>query len=202
MIGQHVGCTTNKKDPQLSFNIFKQVLDTCTKLICGVNVSQSPTDHYEIPETMEIIIENLEGIKPVKVSADTIYRTIEKSDFTYSIINIDFLIPTRKQGKEQINRLNKNPFSIDHFTFDFERRIIICPMKHVLKEYGPYQCEPDKFGFQREQFAYSNSQACKKCPHKAKCCGNRNHRTITRYSHELLDLAEQNMESDENKEEY
>ena len=35
------------------------------------------TDHYEIPETMEIIIENLEGIKPVKVSADTIYRTIE-----------------------------------------------------------------------------------------------------------------------------
>ena len=64
------------------------------------------------------------------------------------------------------------------------------------------KCEPDKFGFQREQFAYSNSQACKKCPHKAKCCGNRNHRTITRYSHELLDLAEQNMESDENKEEY
>ena len=75
-------------------------------------------------------------------------------------------------------------------------------MKHVLKEYGPYECEPDKFGFQREQFAYSNSQACKKCPHKAECCGNNNHRTITRYGHELLDLAEQNMELDENKEEY
>lgn len=41
-------------------------------LICVVNVSQSPTDHYEIPKTMEIIIENLEGIKPVKISADTI----------------------------------------------------------------------------------------------------------------------------------
>ena len=42
----------------------------------------------------------------------------------------------------------------------------------------------------------------KKCPHKAECCGNSNHRTITRYGHELLDLAEQNMESNENKEEY
>ena len=191
---------SKQKRSQLSFNVQTGV-DTCTKLICGVNVSQSPTDHYEIPETMEIIIENLEGVKPVKVSADTIYRTIE--NLTYlSNNNIDFLIPTRKQGKEQINRLNKNRFSIDYFTFDFERRIIICPMKHVLKEYGPYQCEPDKFGFKREQFAYSNPQACKNCPHKVECCGNSNHRTITRYGHELLDLAEQNMESFANKEEY
>ena len=39
-------------------------------------------------------------------------------------------------------------------------------MKQKLKEYGPYECESDKFGFQRQQYAYSNSQACKEWPYK------------------------------------
>ena len=191
---------SKQKRAQLSFNIQTGV-DTTTKLICGVNVSQSPTDHYEIPGIMDVIIENLEYHKPIKISADTIYRTIE--NLTYlSEKEIEFLIPTRKQGKEQINHLNKNQFSSDYFKFDFQKRIVICPMKHKLKEYGPYDCEPDKFGFQRQQYAYSNSQACKKCPHKKECCGKSNHRTITRYGHELLDLAEQKMELEENQEEY
>ncbi|WP_296861603.1 transposase [uncultured Methanobrevibacter sp.] len=75
-------------------------------------------------------------------------------------------------------------------------------MKQKLKEYGPYDCKSDKFGFQRQQYAYSNSQACKECPHRKECCGDSNHRTITRYGHELLDLAEQKMELEENQEEY
>ena len=182
-----------QKRAQLSFNIQTGV-DTITKLICGVNVSQSPTDHYEIPGIMDVIIENLEYHKPIKISADTIYRTIE--NLTYlSEKEIEFLIPTRKQGKQQINHLNMNKFSIDYFKFDFEKRTVTCPMNQTLKEYGPYDCEPDKFGFQRQQYAYSNSQACKECPHKKECCKDSNHRTITRYGHELLDLAEQKLRS-------
>ena len=191
---------SKQKRAQLSFNIQTGV-DTTTKLICGFNVSQSPTDHYEIPGIMDVIIENLEYHKPIKISADTIYRTIE--NLTYlSEKEIEFLIPTRKQGKQQINHLNKNKFSIDYFKFDFEKRTVTCPMNQTLKEYGLYDCEPDKFGFQRQQYAYSNSQACKECPHRKECCGDSNHRTITRYGHELLDLAEQKMELEENQEEY
>lgn len=191
---------SKQKRSQLSFNIQTGV-DTTTKLICGVHVSQSPTDHYEIPGIMDVIIENLEYNKPIRISADTIYRTIE--NLTYlSEKDIDFLIPTRKQGKEQINHLNKNKFSIDYFIFNHEKRTITCPMKQELTEYGPYPCKPDKFGFQRQQYAYSNSQACKNCPYKQECCGNNTHRTITRYGHELLDLAEQKMELEENKKEY
>lgn len=185
---------------QLSFNI-QSAADSTTKLICGINVSQSPTDHYEIPELMEIVIENLEGHKPIKISADTIYRTIP--NLTYLTENgIGFLIPTRKQGKSQINNLSKNKFSIDYFVFDHDKRIIICPMKKELKEYGPYGCKPDKFGYERKQYAYSNSEACQKCKYKKECCKNAHHRTITRYSHELLDKAEQIMEIEENQEEY
>ena len=99
-------------------------------------VSQSPTDHYEILEIMEKVIENLEGHKPIKISAYKIYRTIP--NLTYLTENgIGFLIPTRKQGKSQINNLSDNSFSIDYFAFDHEKRIVICPMKNELKEYGP-----------------------------------------------------------------
>lgn len=185
---------------QLSFNI-QSAVDSSTKLICGANVSQNPTDHYEIPEIMEIVIENLEGHKPIKISADTIYRTIP--NLTYLTENgIGFLIPTRKQGKSQINNLSDNSFSIDYFAFDHEKRIVICPMKNELKEYGPYECEPDKFGYQRKQYAYSNSKACQKCKHKKECCKDTHHRTITRYGHELLDEAEKVMEIEENQKEY
>lgn len=85
---------------------------------------------------MEKVIENLEGHKPIKISAYKIYRTIP--NLTYLTENgIWILIPTRKQGKSQINNLSKNEFSIDYFVFDYEKRIVICPMKNELKEYGP-----------------------------------------------------------------
>ena len=84
---------------------------------------------------MEKVIENLEGHKPIKISADKIYRTIP--NLTYLTENgIWILIPTRKQGKSQINNLSKNEFSIDYFVFDYEKRIVICPMKNEFKEYG------------------------------------------------------------------
>ena len=40
-------------------------------IICGVNIVQNPTDHYQIPALMNQILVNLQ-IKP-QISADTIY---------------------------------------------------------------------------------------------------------------------------------
>ena len=185
--------------PQLSFNL-QHGVDTKSNLICGINLSQSPTDHYEIPALMEKVLNNLNRIKPAVVSADTIYRTIINA--TYLNENsIEFLTPTRKQGKESINHLNDNPFSIDYFEYDPIKEVYICPNKKELKKYGPYDCKPDKFGFQRKQYSFSNYLACKECSDKEKCCKGKN-RTITRYGHELLDQAEMLMEIEENKIKY
>ena len=83
--------------PQLSYNL-QHGVDTKSILICGINISQSPTDHYEIPALMEVILKNLNGIQPNMVSADTIYRTI--INLTYlDEKEITILTPTRKQGK-------------------------------------------------------------------------------------------------------
>ena len=66
---------------------------------------------------MEKVLKNLNGIKPERDSADTIYRTI--INLTYlDKKEITILTPTRKQGKESINHLNANPFSIDYFLYD------------------------------------------------------------------------------------
>ena len=185
--------------PQLSYNL-QHGVDTKSILICGINVSQSPTDHYEIPALMEKILKNLNGIQPELVSADTIYRTI--INLTYlDEKEITILTPTRKQGKESINHLNANKFSIDYFLFDPIKDVVICPNKNELKKYGPYPCKPDKFGFQREQYAYSNYKACTQCKDNQACC-NGGHRTITKYNHELLNKAEELMEIEENKKEY
>lgn len=184
---------------QLSYNL-QHGVDTKSILICGINVSQSPTDHYEIPALMDKVLKNLNGIQPKIVSADTIYRTI--INLTY--INdkeITILTPTRKQGKESINHLNKNPFSNDYFSYDPIKEVIICPNKNELKKYGPYKCKPDKFGYQREQYSYSNYKACQECKDREACCKGK-HRTITRYGHELLNQAEELMEIEENKKEY
>ena len=83
--------------PQLSYNI-QHGVDVESLLICGINVSQSPTDHYEIPSLMDKVLYNIPADKPRVISADTIYRTI--INLTYlEEKGITPLIPTRKQGK-------------------------------------------------------------------------------------------------------
>ena len=190
----------NKKHKkQLSFNV-QHAVDSKSVLICGVNVTQSPTDHYQIPDLMEISLDNLCGVIPDEISADTIYRTIYNLTYLEDK-DITGLIPTRKQGKESINNLNKNPFSSDYFPYDPIKKVVVCPNNNELKRYGPYDCKPDKLGYQRQQFAFSNYKACQNCKDREECC-NGGHRTITKYSHELLDKTEALMELKENKVKY
>ena len=67
-------------------------------MICGVNVSQSPTDHYEIPALMDVILNNILVEKPDIISVDTIYGTIINLIYLKNK-DITPLIPTRKHGK-------------------------------------------------------------------------------------------------------
>ena len=80
----------------IAYNI-QSTVDYETKLICAINVTQSPTDHYELPKIADKTILNL-GKTPQHMSADTIY--LNPTSLTYfKNNNIDGLIPTRKQSK-------------------------------------------------------------------------------------------------------
>ena len=70
---------SQKISPKFSYNV-QLGTDTKSKLIYGVNVVQSPTDHYQIPTLMDQILQKLLNIKPSKLSTDTIYLTIAKFD--------------------------------------------------------------------------------------------------------------------------
>ena len=80
---------------------------------------------------MDKILNNLCGLKPEIVSADTIYRTIHNLTYLNNL-EITILTPIRKQGKDSINHLNANPFSIDYFIYDPTKNIVNCPMNHEI----------------------------------------------------------------------
>ena len=61
-----------KKGNYLVAYNMQSAVDYDTKLICGLHVTQSPTDHYELPDIADKAINNI-GKIPKYMSADTIY---------------------------------------------------------------------------------------------------------------------------------
>ena len=124
----------------VAYNI-QSAVDYDTKLICAINVTQNPTDHYELPEIAKKAIQNM-NTKPKYISADTIYL----NQITLSYLadeKIEGLIPTRKQSKEKIGKLNENPYHKDHFEYNNELNTFKCPKNQYLHFYGKYT-EPHK----------------------------------------------------------
>lgn len=91
-----------QKYPKFSFNI-QLGTDTKSKLICGVNAVQNPTDHYQIPALMNQILTNLNS-KPQKISADTIYLTLANLQYL-DMLGVTALIPTLQQNRENSGNL-------------------------------------------------------------------------------------------------
>ena len=170
-----------QKYPKFSFNI-QLGTDTKSKLICGVNAVQNPTDHYQIPALMNQILVNLQ-IKPQKISADTIYSTLANLQYLEEL-GITALIPTKQQNRENSGNLPDNPFAIDYFVFD---------------EYN--NAPQEKGGGNKIKLVYSNYQACKNCKYKGKCYTS-NHRTITRYVHEVTYKVERLMSTKDGIKDY
>ena len=187
-----------QKYPKFSYNI-QLGTDTKSKLICGVNVVQSPTDHYQIPALMDQVIDNL-NLKPLKVSADTIYSTIANLRYLNDM-GITALIPTSQQNRKNSGRLPENPFAKDYFVFDEYKNVFICPEKEELTLDGKYEAPLEKGGGNKIKLVYSNHEACNKCKQKGKCF-TKGHRTITRYVHEVSYKTEKLMSTKEGIEEY
>ena len=187
-----------QKYPKFSLNI-QLGTDTKSKLICGVNVVQNPTDHYQIPALMNQILTNL-NTKPKKISADTIYLTLANLNYLDNL-GISALIPTSQQNRKNSNNLPENLFAIDYFVFDEYKNVFICPENQELTLDGAYPAPQEKGGGNKIKLVYSNYNACKNCRYRSKCCKNR-HRTITRYVHEVTYKTERLMSSEEGINEY
>ena len=185
----------------IAYNV-QSAVDYDTKLICAVNVTQSPTDHYELPQIADKAIKNL-GKIPEHMSADTIYLNPTSLSY-FKNNNIDGLIPTRKQSKEKIGKLNKNPFHKDHFEYDGEKDAFKCPAGQYLTFYNQYTIEskdpekPDKI-----KRLYNNYEACKNCKFKKDCISQKqSHRTITENGNRLQIEMYFKMEKEEYQDEY
>ena len=187
-----------QKYPKFSYNI-QLGTDTKSKLICGVNAVQNPTDHYQIPALMKQILVNL-NTKPNKISADTIYSTLVNLTFLEEL-GITALIPTKQQNRQNSGNAPENPFAIDYFVFDEYKNVFICPNKKELTLDGAYPAPQEKGGGNKIKLIYSNYQACKKCKDK-KTCYKTNHRTITRYVHEVTYKTERLMSTKDGIKEY
>jgi len=187
-----------QKYPKFSYNS-QLGTDTVSKLICGVNVVQNPTDHYQIPALMNQILNNLD-IKPKKVSADSIYRTLANLDYLDNL-GIKALIPTAQQNRKNTDNQPENLFAIDYFEFNEYKNVFICPNGQELTLDGKYPAPIEKGGGRKIKAVYSNYKACQKCPDKEKCY-NKNHRSITRYEHEATDKTEKLMNTEEGKKDY
>ena len=178
-----------QKYPKFAYNI-QLGTDTKSKLIYGVNAVQNPTDHYQIPALMNQILVNLQ-LKPQKISADTIYSTLANLQYLEEL-DITALIPTKQQNRQNSGNQPDNPFAIDYFVFDEYKNVFICPEKQELILDGVYPAPQEKGGGNKIKLVYSNYTACKKCKHKGTCYTT-NHRTITRYVHEVTYKVERLM---------
>ena len=185
----------------VAYNV-QSAVDYDTKLICALNVTQNPTDHYELPEVADKAINNM-GKVPKYMSADTIY--LNQISLSYFINKgIDGLIPTRKQSKEKIGKLNPNQFHKDHFFYISDLDLFMCPAgqpMYFYKEYTEENEDPDKPN--KIKRLYNNYYACKHCIHNKDCLTEKQtHKTITENGGRLERAMFFKMEKEEYKKEF
>lgn len=88
-----------------------------------------------------------------------------------------------------------------YFVFDEYKNIFICPNNKELTLDGAYPTPQEKGGGNKIKLVYSNYFACKNCEYKG-ICYNKNHKTITRYVHEVSYKTERLMSTEEGIKEY
>lgn len=190
-----------KGNYMIAYNV-QSAVDYDSKLICGINVTQSPTDHYQLPAIADKAIKNI-GKTPKHMSADTIY--LNPTSLTYfKDNNIDGEIPTRKQSKQNNGKLHPNPYHKDHFDYDGEKDAFKCPAGEYLYFYKQYTI-PDEYPEKPDKIKrlYNNYNACKICKFKKDCISEKQtHKTITENGDRLQIEMYLKMEKEEYKKEY
>ena len=137
----------------VAYNI-QSAVDYDTKLICAINVTQNPTDHYELPPIAERAIRNIQTT-PKYISADTIY--LNQISLSYlADKKINGLIPTRKQSKEKIGKCcasSQTHKTITEYGSEMQKAMNQKMEKQEYKdEYAKRSSVEGPFGILKEQF--------------------------------------------------
>ena len=187
-----------QKYKKWAYNI-QVAMDTDSKLICGINTVQYPTDHYQIPALIDQTIENIE-VTPEIISADQIYGTLGNL-FYLKEHNISARIPTGKQSREAMGKIIENPYHLDYFKYNEEKDVIICPENQELIRQSERDGKVQKGGFYKREIKYYNKEACQNCPHKSECTESK-YRIVTRQVHELSLEVEKIMDTTRGQNDY
>lgn len=172
-----------KKKKQISYNI-QTCVDTESQLFVSVYTSQNASDHYELPPTLKIAIENSTK-KPKQVLADAGYNT----EMTFKVLkeeNIEGYIYNSTLSRIDKGKRRTNPFSLDNIEIHYEDNYIECFMGYPLFNTYTYPVpdeKKEKKGIPLEtKRIYLNTEACKNCPLKDECLSKKqHHKTYTIY---------------------
>lgn len=192
---------TKKGYKEPSYNM-QLATDTQSKLICAVHISQNPSDHYELPPTMDKAVENL-PVKPSKVSADTIYK--QESTLQYlEKEGYDGIIPDQQQNRLNQGKIPDNLFHKDNFTYNFDNDTFKCPSGAIFEHKSTtYEESKDEKGTKIPVNSYYNYKACKNCKYKEQCLSkSTTHRVIQERGSELSIKMKYKMSTEKYQKEY
>lgn len=189
----------NKKGlTELSYNI-QSAVDYESKMIVSFDISQEPTDHYQLPRQIDKVKKDI-GKKPAKISADAGYHT-RSGILKLFDEGIDGYIPNRKQARKEKGHINTNPYHKDHFKYNYSTDTFICPenqelyLQKVYTEKSKKPELPDKI----KRVYYNND--CYYCEMKNLCTKSKV-RIITDYGGSLELAMSAKMDTEEGKKEY
>lgn len=184
----------NKKGKaELSYNI-QTTTDCDSGIIIRADVTQDPTDHYQLTIQSEGLKEDYGSIFDNSNRLfDTIYNTADSMEYVYEN-NLNVFVPSRSQASKGKNPQLKK-FAKANFTYDYEKNFYICPNNQILH----YQNTYNQNGKDKKVY-YTN--ACDKCPDKDECAPKQNWKVITHYATDYQDLMAQKMEEEGSKEIY
>ena len=163
----------NKKNRmEFAYNL-QIAVDYDSGIILASNLTQDPTDHYQLIPQIEQIQETIGPLpSDTRISADNGYFT--QNNLQYLDENeLDGYIPNRKQVHETKKLFKKHkPFSKHNFRYDPVNDAYICPDNKILY----YK---NTFTYNNVSKRYYYGHECQKCPDRKECAGEDNIRIIT-----------------------
>jgi transposase len=158
-------------------------ISTQDQFILQYSIHQNPTDTKTLPSHLEQF-NTLYGQLPATVTADAGYGSEQNYRFLAEHC-IQAFVKDNYFDKDQHDKGNKNPFSVDKLYYDEATDCYYCPMGQPMKHIrNSIKINHDKF---RQTYAYYQAQNCQGCPLRGMCHKREDNRVIE-VSHQLRSL--------------
>lgn len=153
------------------------VTDDKNGLIVQADSVGKPNDNGQLASQLKQAAENI-GRCPETVVADAGYfNPAQTKDIDE---NITVVMPTPEQANDEKgpNTTPPGPFDKNHFQYDKEQNVYICPEGKSLKYQGVDSQRPHRHIYR------ANAGECNQCPHRGHCTSGRSGRKVIRSDYE------------------